>query len=102
MIHYILLAAVLFSIGLLGVVVSRHLLRIFICIELMLNAVNINLVAFANYNDLAKLDGHIMALFVMAVAVCELAVGLAILFLMFRKTQSVNSDGESLEGEKWN
>lgn len=102
MMHYILLATILFCIGLLGVVLSRNLLRIFICVELMLNAVNINLVAIANYNDLARLDGHIMTLFVMAVAVCELAVGLAVLFLMFRETQSVNADGECLEGEKWN
>ena len=101
LIHYILLATVLFCIGLLSVILSRHLIRVLIGIEFMFNAVNINLVACSNFNDFLKLDGNILSLFVMAVAVCELAVGLAILFLIFRQTQSVNADEESAEVEKW-
>jgi len=100
--HYILLAAVLFCIGLIGTIVSRHFMRILISIEFMLNAVNINLVAFANYGDLSKLDGHIMSLFVMAIAVCELAVGLAFLLLVFRQTKSVDADAVEVEVKKWN
>ncbi|MDD3419211.1 MAG: NADH-quinone oxidoreductase subunit NuoK [Candidatus Gastranaerophilales bacterium] len=101
LIHYLFLSAVLFCVGLLGVIVSRHLLRVLISVEFMLNAVNINFVAFSNYNDLIRLDGHIMAIFVMAIGVCELAIGLAILILVFRKTHSVDADGEYIEEEKW-
>jgi NADH:ubiquinone oxidoreductase subunit K len=89
-------------VGLLGVIVSRHLLKILISIEFLLNAININLVAFANYGDLANLDGHVMAIFVMAIGICELAIGLAILILIFRKTHSVDADGDFIEEEKWN
>ncbi len=97
LVHYILLSTVLFCIGLLGVIMSKHLVRVLISIEFMFNAVNINLVASSNFNDFLKFDGQTLALFIMAVAVCELAVGLAILFLIFRQTQSVNADEESAE-----
>lgn len=102
LIHYILLSTMLFCIGLLSVIMSKHLIRVLIGIEFMFNAININLVACSNFNDFARLDGDILSLFVMAVAVCELAIGLAILFLIFRQTQSVNADEKSTEGEKWN
>lgn len=98
LIHYIFLATVLFCIGLLGVILSKHLIRVLIGLEFMFNAVNINLVACSNFNDLARLDGHVLSLFVMAVAVCELAIALAILLLIFRQTHSVNADKERAEG----
>lgn len=98
LIHYILLSTVLFCIGLLGVILSKHLLRVLIGVEFMFNAININLVACANFNDLMRLDGHVLSLFVMAVAVCELAIALAILLLIFKETQSVNADRERAEG----
>ena len=95
LIHYILLATALFCIGLLSIIISKNLIRVLIGLEFMLNAVNINLVAFSNYLDLGKLDGNVLALFVMAIGVCELALGLAILILIFRRTHSVNADDQN-------
>lgn len=95
LIHYILLASALFCIGLLSVIVSKNLIKVLIGVEFMLNAVNINLIAFSNYLDLAKLDGNLLTLFVMAVGVCELALGLAILILIFRRTQSVDAEEQN-------
>lgn len=90
LIHYLILAAALFCVGLIGVISSKHMIRMLLSVELMLNAVNINMVAFANYN--ANIDGNIFAMFIMAVAVCEVAVALALLIAIFRNTHSVSSD----------
>lgn len=97
LVHYLLLAAVLFCIGLVCVVASKHLIRMLLGVELMLNAVNINLVAFSNYK--MYIDGEIFAMFIMAIAVCEVAVGLAILIAIFKNTGSINADEQdSLKG----
>jgi len=88
--HYLILAAILFSIGAVGVFVRRNALIIFMCIELMLNAVNITFVAFSRY--LSNPDGQIFVFFVMTVAAAEVVVGLAILVLIFRRKSTVNID----------
>ncbi len=85
---YILLSAVLFSIGVLGVLIRRNAIIIFMCVELMLNAVNLLLVAFSTY--LGDADGQVFVFFIMAVAAAEVAVGLAILTMIYRKTGSVD------------
>ncbi len=87
---YILLSAVLFSIGVLGVLFRRNAIIIFMSVELMLNAVNLLLVAFSSYwNDAA---GQIFVFFVMVVAAAEVAVGLAILVMIYRNTGSTDID----------
>ena len=88
--HYTLLSAALFSIGVIGVLVRRNVIIIFMAIELMLNAVNINLVAHARY--LENLIGQIFVVFVIAVAAAEAAVGLGILLAFFRNKETVNID----------
>ena len=88
--HYLILAAVLFAIGAVGVVVRRNALVIFMCVELMLNAVNLTFLAFARYQGSA--DGQVIAFLVMALAAAEAAVGLAILLLVFRHRKSVHVD----------
>jgi len=85
---YILLSAVLFSIGVFGVLLRRNAIIIFMCIELMLNAVNLLLVAFSTY--LGDADGQVFVFFIMAVAAAEVAVGLAILTMIYRNTGSVD------------
>lgn len=87
---YLLLSALLFAIGAVGVLVRRNAIVVFMCIELMLNAVNLSLVAFARING--SLDGQIMAFFVMVVAAAEVVVGLSIIMAIFRmrKTSSVD------------
>jgi len=87
---YQLVAALLFTIGLVGVLVRRSALIIFMSIELMLNAVNLSFVAFSKQNG--QMDGQIFVFFVMSVAAAEVAVGLAILVAIFRNRETANVD----------
>jgi NADH-quinone oxidoreductase subunit K len=87
---YQLVAAVLFTIGLIGVLVRRSALIIFMSIELMLNAVNLSFVAFSKLHG--QMDGQIFVFFVMSVAAAEVAVGLAILVAIFRSRETANVD----------
>ena len=88
--YYLALGAVLFAIGLGGVVVKRNMLVVFMCIELMLNAANLTFLAFARQSG--SLNGHAIAFFVMAVAAAEAAVGLAIVIAVFRTRGTLNVD----------
>ena len=88
--YYIILSAVLFSIGVLGVLFRRNAIIIFMSIELMLNAVNLLFVAFSNY--LGDADGQVFVVFTMVVAAAEVAVGLAILSMIYRNTRSTDID----------
>ena len=92
--YYLYLSAVLFSIGAAGVLVRRNSIVVFMCVELMLNAVNLSLVTFARING--SLDGQVMAFFVMVVAAAEVVVGLAIIMTIFRTRRSASVDDASL------
>jgi len=97
---YLILSAILFSLGVLGFLLKRNIITIFMSIELMLNAVNLTFVAFANYwnNHHLKLalSGHIFVFFVMVVAAAEAAVGLAIIIAVFRTRETLNVDRVNL------
>ena len=95
--HYTVLSAALFMIGVIGVLVRRNIIIIFMSIELILNAVNINLVAFSN--ELQNIDGQVFAIFVIAVAAAEAAVGLGIILAFYRNKETVNIDEMNLM--KW-
>ena len=97
--HYLILSVVLFSIGIYGVIAKRNAVIILMCIEIMLNAVNIALIAFSRYSDPALLTGQVFAIFVMAVAACEAAVGIAIIITIYRNRESINVDQFNLT--KW-
>ena len=86
--YYLWLSAALFTIGVLGVLFRRNAIVIFMCIELMLNAVNLLLVAFSNYYSDAS--GQVFVFFIMVVAAAEVSVGLAIIVMMYRNTHSVD------------
>ena len=88
--HYILLSALLFSIGVIGVLVRRNAIIIFMCIELMLNAVNLLMVAFSAHHGDGS--GQVFVFFIMAVAAAEVAVGLAILIMIHRNSNSTDID----------
>lgn len=88
--YYLVLSAVIFLIGTVGVLTRRNAIIIFMCIELMLNAVNLTLVAFSQY--LGNMAGQILVLVVMTVAAAEAAVGLAIVLALFRNKQTVYLD----------
>jgi NADH:ubiquinone oxidoreductase subunit K len=86
---YLILSAGLFSIGLFGVLSRRNAVAILLGVELMLNAVNINLVAFWRYGDLAQMAGQVFAIIVFAVAAAEVAVGLALIISVYRRRNTV-------------
>ena len=88
--YYLVLSAILFVIGVAGVLTRRNAIVVFMCIELMLNAVNVTLVAFSA--SLGSVTGQALVFFVMAVAAAEAAVGLAIVISLFRNKQTVNID----------
>ena len=88
--HAVLLSLVLFGLGVLGVFLRRNVITVLMCIELMLNAVNLTLVAFSSF--LGDETGQTLVLFVMAVAAAEAAVGLAIVIALFRNKQTVDID----------
>jgi NADH-quinone oxidoreductase subunit K len=92
--HYLFLAAILFTVGALGVLLRRNAILVFMCVELMLNSVNLTLVAFSR--EKGTLDGQIMAFFVMVVAAAEVVVGLAIIMSIFRTRRSASVDDANL------
>lgn len=89
---YLTLALILFCIGLYGALTKRNTVIVLISIELMLNAVNINLVAFSKFGVTPSITGQVFALFGMAIAAAEAAVGLAILIALYRNRRTVNID----------
>lgn len=88
--YYLLLSTVLFIIGVVGVMARRNSIIIFMCIELMLNAVNLLLVAFSTLHQ--DTSGQVFVFFIMAVAAAEVAVGLAILSMIYRNVKSIDTD----------
>ncbi len=95
--YYIALSSILFSIGVLGVLIKRNAILMFMCIELMLNAINLLLVAFSAHSQ--NPAGQTFVFFIMIIAAAEVAVGLAILVMVFRNVHSV--DIEKLQNLKW-
>jgi NADH-quinone oxidoreductase subunit K len=86
--HYLYLSAILFTLGMIGVLMRRNVIIIMMSIELMLNSVNVSFIAFSRYLD--NLNGHVMVFFVMTVAAAEAAVGLALAVAIFKKFREVN------------
>jgi len=86
--HYLIVSALLFALGLLGVITRRNLLVIYMSLELMLNSANLALVSFSGFND--NLNGQVMVFFIITVAAAEVAVGLALIVALYRKRQSAH------------
>lgn len=99
--HYLVLSGILFAIGLYGTLAKRNALGILMCLELMLNAVNLALVAFSRYlvPGVVLLTGHVFAILVMVVAAAEVAIGLAIILTLYRRRETV--DVEKADLMKW-
>ena len=97
--HYLVLGAILFGIGLFGALSRRHAISILMAIELMFNAVNLNFIAFSRYLPGSLMQGHVFAVFVIAVAAAEAAIGLAIVLGLYRNFKTVNVDEINLM--KW-
>ncbi|MDD5285060.1 MAG: NADH-quinone oxidoreductase subunit NuoK [Desulfuromonadaceae bacterium] len=94
---YLIVSAILFTIGTIGVLTRKNAIVIFMCIELMLNAVNLTFVAFSRY--LGNLDGQVFVFFVMTVAAAEAAVGLALMIAFYNNRESIDADDVNLM--KW-
>jgi NADH-quinone oxidoreductase subunit K len=92
--HYLVLSGILFTIGVLGVLVKRNPIVIFMCIELMLNAVNLSFIALGRH--FGHVNGQMYVIFVMAVAAAEVAIGLGIIVAMFRQKETINVDEVNL------
>lgn len=88
--HYLMLSIIMFSIGLIGIMRRRNLLMLFFSTEILLNAANVGFVAISKYYD--NIDGQIFALFIIAIAACEVAIGLGLLIILYRKNKSLNLD----------
>ena len=97
--YFLLLGAALFCIGIYGLITSRNAVRVLMSIELMLNAVNINLIGFSNFLDGASIKGQVFAVFVITVAAAEAAVGLSIILSISRNRDTV--DMEQFNLLKW-
>ena len=95
--YYLLVSAILFSIGTIGVLTRRNAIVIFMCVELMLNAVNLTFVAFSRY--LGSIDGQVFVFFIMTVAAAEAAVGLALMIAFYKNRESI--DVEDINLMKW-
>jgi NADH-quinone oxidoreductase subunit K len=95
--HYLILSSALFAIGAVGVLIRRNAIIIFMCIEMMLNAVNLSLIAFSDLHR--SIDGQMLVFFVMVVAAAEVAVGLALIYVIFRNRGNVYVD--ELNIMKW-
>lgn len=95
--YYLILSAIIFAIGVLGVLVRRNLIVILMSIELMLNAVNLNFIAFSRFLD--SMAGQVMVFFVMAVAAAEAVIGLAIIIAVFRHRETL--DPQEMQLLKW-
>ena len=92
---YLLVSGLLFAIGLAGVVLRRNIIVVFMCLELMLSAANLTLVAFSRFNGTSGLpdyNGQMLVFFVITVAAAEVAVGLAIIVALYRAKQTINTD----------
>ena len=90
LIHYLILSLLLFAIGAVGFIIKKNIIAMFLCIELMLNAVNLSFIAFSSF--LNQVDGQIIVFFVMVVAAVEAAVGLAITIALYRTRNTLNAD----------
>jgi len=88
--HYLALAAILFVIGTVGMIIRRNVITMFMCVELMLNAVNLTFITFSRFLD--QVDGQIFVFFVMTVAAAEAAVGLALIVVFSRRTGTLDAD----------
>lgn len=97
--HYLALSAILFAIGLYGVLSKRNAIIILMCIEIMLNAVNIAMAAFSRYIVPEALTGQVFAIFILVVAAAEAAVGVAIIMSIYRNRQTIDSD--KIDLMKW-
>ena len=97
--NYIILSASLFCIGLYGLMTSANIIRAFMSLELVFNAINLNFVAFSNFMDGEEIKGQVLSLFIIAIAAAEAAIGLALILTVYRNRNTVH--GNNIDWLKW-
>lgn len=97
--HYLCLALILFAIGFIGLIISRNLIKALICIEIIMSAININFIAFTSYKNYMFLSGMVFSLFIIAISAIQSAIGLVLIYFIFKNKQNVSSEEiEELKG----
>lgn len=97
--HYLILALIIFSIGFIGLITSKNMIKALICIEIIMSAVNLNFIAFTSYKNYLFLSGMIFALFITAISALQSAIGLVLIYLIYKDKDNVSSEEiEELKG----
>ncbi len=97
--HYLILSLIVFSIGFTGLVISRNMIKVLICIEIIMSAINLNFIAFTSYKNYMFLSGTVFALFITAVSALQSAIGLVLIYLIYKNKDTVTSEEiEELKG----
>ncbi|MCD7779256.1 MAG: NADH-quinone oxidoreductase subunit NuoK [Candidatus Gastranaerophilales bacterium] len=97
--HYIILALIIFCIGFAGLVLSRNMIKALICIEIIMSAINLNFIAFTSFKNYIFLNGMVFALFITAVSALQSAIGLVLIYLIYKNKENITSEEiEELKG----
>lgn len=97
--HYLILALIIFSIGFVGLITSRNMVKALICIEIIMSAINLNFIAFTSYKNYLFLSGMVFALFITAISALQSAIGLVLIYLIYKNKDNVSSEEiEELKG----
>lgn len=97
--HYIILALIMFSIGFIGIVISKNVIKILICIEIIMSAINLNFIAFTSYKNYISLTGMEFAIFIVAISALQSAIGLVLVYLIFKNKETLTTEEiEELKG----
>ena len=97
--HYIILSLILFSIGFIGIIISRNIIKVLICIEIVMSAINLNFIAFTAYKNYLFLSGMVFALFITAISAVQTAIGLVLIYQIYKDKKTTESgEIEELKG----
>ena len=99
LLHYLILALVIFAIGFIGVITSRNIIKILICIEFIMSAININFIAFSTYKNYMFLSGMVFSMFIIAISAVQTAIGLVLIYFIYKNKTTITSEEiEELKG----
>ena len=97
--HYIILALIIFSIGFIGIITSRNIIKVLICIEMIMSAININFIAFTTFKNYMFLSGMVFSMFIIAISAVQTAIGLVLIYFIYKeKTTLTSEEIEELKG----
>lgn len=99
LLHYLILALVIFAIGFIGVITSRNIIKVLICIEFIMSAININFIAFSTYKNYMFLSGMVFSMFIIAISAVQTAIGLVLIYFIYKNKTTITSEEiEELKG----